>query len=124
MAMMTASELLDWLGKNLFLPGPQVGELRASVSSWPDAHALAKELIRRNWLSPYQVNQILQGKGDGLIVGANCLLERVGEGSMGQVFKAWNKGLDRVVAVKMIHKEHITSARAMDRFRREMETAG
>ncbi len=123
MAMMTASELLDWLGKNLFLPAPQVDELRAALSAWPDAHALAKELIRRTWLSPYQVNQILQDKGATLIVGPNRLLERLGEGSMGQVFKAWNTRLGRTVAVKMIHKELLASAKALDRFYREMQTA-
>lgn len=123
MAMMTAPELLDWLGKSLLLTATQVDELRPQLTSWPDGHALAKELITRNWLTPYQVNQILQGKGETLILGPNRLLERIGEGAMGQVYKAWNARLDRVVAVKMIHKEHIENAKAMDRFRREVKTA-
>src|SRR5262245_16008733 len=124
MTTMTAAELLQWLGANLLLPAAQVDELRPQVSSFADGHALAKELIRRNWLAPYQVNQILQGRGEMLIVGANRLLERVGEGAMGQVFKAWNTRLGRIVAVKMIHKEHIANQTAMDRFQREMQTVG
>ena len=123
MAMMTASELLDWLGKNQFLPAYQVDALRPLLPSFVDGHAFARELIQRNWLSPYQVNQILQGKGDLLIVGANRLLERLGEGTMGQVFKAWNTRLSRVVAVKMIHKEHLANSKAIDRFHREIVTA-
>jgi serine/threonine protein kinase len=42
---------------------------------------------------------------------------------MGQVFKAWNIRTDRPVAVKTIHKQMISNERAMERFRREMETA-
>ncbi|MCI0681957.1 MAG: serine/threonine protein kinase [Gemmataceae bacterium] len=128
--MTTAAELLDWLGEKGFVTAPQVDELRAQMVAQPpaqprlaDAHALAKDLIQRDWLTPYQVNQILQGNGDSLIVGANRLRERIGEGAMGQVFKAWNIRLARIVAVKMIHKEHIANNRAMQRFRREMETA-
>lgn len=121
--MLTASELLDWLGKNLFLPAAQVDELRPLLSTFADGHALGKELIRRNWLSPYQVNQILQGQGESLIVGANRLLERIGEGAMGQVFKAWNTRLGRMVAVKMVHKEYVDNAKAMGRFEREIQTA-
>ncbi|MCS7046462.1 MAG: protein kinase, partial [Gemmataceae bacterium] len=123
MANMTASDLLDWLARNLFLPAPRVEELRSSLAVFADAHALAKELIKRDWLTPYQVNQILQGKGEQLIVGGNLLLERLGEGSMGQVFKAWNTRLGRVVAVKMVHKEYFANNRALERFRREVATA-
>ena len=78
---------------------------------------------QRGWLTAYQGNQILQGNGDTLIVGANRLLDRIGEGAMGQVFKAWNTAAGRVVAVKMIHKEHIDNAKAMERFRREIRAA-
>jgi serine/threonine-protein kinase len=124
MAMMTAVELLQWLDANSFLTVSQVDELRLQISSFADGHALAKELIRRDWLTAYQVNQILQDKGASLIVGANRLQQRIGEGAMGQVFKAWNTRLGRTVAVKMIHKEHVTNQRAMDRFQQEMRSVG
>ena len=42
---------------------------------------------------------------------------------MGQVFKAVQPRLERIVAVKMIHKELVNSTKALDRFRREVETA-
>jgi serine/threonine protein kinase len=124
MATMSAAELLDWLGKNSFLPAHRIEELRPLLSTYPDGHAFAKELIHRDLLTPYQVNQILQGKGDQLMVGANRLLERLGEGAMGQVFKAWNTRLGRVVAVKMIHKNHVANKKAMERFQRELAIAG
>ncbi len=43
---------------------------------------------------------------------------------MGQVMKCWSQKLQMFVAVKMIHKEHLASKKALNRFFREMETAG
>src|SRR5439155_5853205 len=40
------------------------------------------------------------------------------------VFKAWNTRLGRTVAVKTIHKEHVFNQKALERFRREVRTAG
>src|SRR5438876_11087555 len=68
MAILSCPELLDWLEQNQFLTPPQVQPLRVLVVSFPDPHALARELIRRDWLTPYQVNQILQGKHEQLLV--------------------------------------------------------
>jgi hypothetical protein len=121
--MQTPADLLDWLARHLFLAREQVDELRPRLAGFADAHALVKELVGRNLLTPYQANQLLKGKRETLVVGANRLLERIGEGAMGQVFRAWNARLGRVVAVKMIHREHPASGKAMDRFRREMQTA-
>src|SRR5262249_26343882 len=52
-----------------------------------DPRALAGELLRRGWVTPYQVNALFQGRGAGLLLGPYLLLERLGEGGMGQVFK-------------------------------------
>ena len=117
MAMLSPTELLAWLGQNQFLSPAQVDELRPQLSGFPETHALAKELIRRDWLTPYQINQIVQGKHDQLVLGNYRLRERIGEGAMGQVFKAWNLRMASIVAVKTIHKELVNSSKAMDRFR-------
>ena len=122
MATLSPSELLDWLGQFQFLSALQTDALRPLLSTFPDSLAFAKELLRRDWLTPYQVNQVMQGKHDQLVLGIYRLRERIGEGAMGQVFKAWNVRLERIVAVKTIHKELINSTKAMDRFRREVET--
>ena len=123
MAMLSPSELLDWLGQFQFLSAAQTDEIRHTLSAFPDTHAFAKELIRRDWLTPYQVNQIMQGNQDQLVLGDYRLRERLGEGAMGQVFKAWSLRLERVIAVKTIHKELVNSEKAMKRFRNELETA-
>jgi WD40 repeat protein/serine/threonine protein kinase len=85
---------------------------------------LARELIGRGWLTPFQVNHLFLDKGDELLLGSYVLLERLGEGGMGQVFKARNWKLDRIVALKLIRKDRLaSSASAVRRFEREIRVA-
>jgi serine/threonine-protein kinase len=88
-----------------------------------DVQELARALLSRGWLTPYQVNQLLQGHGKDLALGSYILLERLGEGGMGQVFKAKHKKLERVVALKQIHKKLVANADMVERFHREIQAA-
>jgi serine/threonine-protein kinase len=90
---------------------------------FPDGKALARELIGRDLLTPYQANQALAGKGQGLLVGPYLILERLGEGGMGHVFKARRREGGPPVALKVIRAEHLTNAVAVERFCREMRAA-
>src|SRR5207245_2602446 len=48
------------------------------------------------------------------------LLEKLGDGAMGQVYKARHFLMDRIVAVKVIHKKHLTRSETVLRFQREI----
>src|SRR5262249_44177935 len=52
------------------------------------------------------------------------LLERLGEGSMGRVFKAQHRLMGRVVALKLIAPQYATRAKSVARFRRELRLVG
>jgi len=53
-------------------------------------------------------------------VGDYQLLEELGKGGMGQVYKARHAQLERIEAVKILSREHIGDEKAVARFRREM----
>jgi WD40 repeat protein/serine/threonine protein kinase len=57
-------------------------------------------------------------------VGQYRLLEKLGQGGMGTVYKAQHTLLKRVVALKVIAAERMSDAKAVARFRREMEAVG
>jgi len=82
---------------------------------------LASELVRLGKLTSFQVQMLARGKGKQLILGNYILLEKLGAGGMGQVFKARHRRMKRVVALKLLPDNLVNSPQAVDRFRREVE---
>src|SRR5262245_47246064 len=62
---------------------------------------------------------------DGLpeVLGQYQLLSRMGQGGMGEVYKALHVRLKREVAIKFLHGRR-RDAHALERFRHEMEALG
>jgi Protein kinase domain len=65
----------------------------------------------------------MSGPGVGDRVAGYELLELVGEGRTGQVYRALQPRLERIVAVKIVRPELAADAGFRERFRREMGTA-
>ncbi|HEV3145047.1 MAG TPA: serine/threonine-protein kinase [Gemmataceae bacterium] len=97
-----------------------VEELRANLT---DVHALGKELVQRRWLTAWQAQILLRNPAAELNLGSYLLLELLGEGGMGKVYKARHQMMDRTVALKVIRPDRITSREAVRRFRREIQAA-
>jgi serine/threonine protein kinase/WD40 repeat protein len=116
----SAAQLQDVLRQQKLLTTAQLAEL-SKAGRDTNPRALAKRLLERNWLTPYQVNQLLQGRGHELAMGPYVLLERLGEGGAGQVFKARHQKLERVAALKVIRKELLADAEILSRFYREIQ---
>jgi eukaryotic-like serine/threonine-protein kinase len=124
MSVQPVSAFVGMLQQSGLLPPAQLD----AMLRWPQVHAgdprvLARELMDRDWLTPYQVNQLLQGRVQELVLGEYILLERLGEGGMGQVFKARHRPTNRVVALKLMRREKADRPAAVLRFLQEMRTA-
>jgi serine/threonine protein kinase len=120
MSVPTSTELLAFLEEHAFLGPSQVRQLAADCpSKFADVRALVRELVAQDWLTPFQANQLIQGRGADLLLGPYRLLDPIGEGGMGQVFKAHHVSMDRLVAIKIISKEHVANPVLVSRFYRE-----
>jgi serine/threonine protein kinase len=121
MPIASAVDLADLLRRFHLLEPDALQQLPTLQARLAEPRALAGELIRRGWLTPYQVNQLFQGKGASLLLGSYVLLERLGEGGMGAVFRARNWKLGRLVALKLIKKERLANEAVLRRFQREIQ---
>lgn len=88
-----------------------------------DTAAILGELERRQRLTRYQVVQLLQANPQALAVGTYLILDRLGSGGMGVVYRARHRMLDRIVAVKVLSPEVTKSRNAVARFKREAEAS-
>src|SRR6266446_6016274 len=86
----------------------QLAEIRAKIlqGDYPSHSVeLAGRLVREKILTEYQTKRFLSNKPHGLVVGRYVILDRLGSGSMGRVYKAQHLMMDRVVALKIIAPE-------------------
>lgn len=104
-------------------------ELSSIVGSLPvdktrvDVERLARDLVRQQKLTRFQASAIFQGQSRGLRFGDYVVLDKIGSGSMGQVFKAENRKRKKIVALKLLRASLSKSERVVRRFYREAEMA-
>ncbi len=119
--MKTASDLLEQLAALRLLDAEQLALARGFPAV--DAQSLTRDLIRRGLLTPFQGTKLMQGQGCELLLGSYLLLDKLGEGGMGAVFKARNRKLGKTVALKVIRKERLGGPQTAERFLREIQAA-
>ncbi len=94
----------------------------------PKAHPasveeLVAQLVKNSHLTPFQAQQVKAGKAKALILGEYTILDKIGAGGMGQVFKALHRRMERIVAIKMLPPSMTKNVAALARFQREVVAA-
>lgn len=105
-------------------------EARKLLASLPDqkrptsGEELARVLVERNVLTEFQAHTVLDPHGQRLGLGQYVLLDKIGQGGMGSVFKALHRHMRREVALKVLHADLAESPDSLQRFQREMRAGG
>jgi serine/threonine-protein kinase len=121
MAIDSVKALVNALKASKLLEPSQVKELDQLQAGFTDPKLLLRDLIQRELLTPYQANQIYQSGGRDLVLGSYVILARMGDGILGQVYKARHRRMNRLVALKVIRPELLARPEAVERFYQETQ---
>jgi serine/threonine protein kinase len=83
--------------------------------------ALAEYLVNQNILTDFQAERLLQGKTQGFVLGPFTLMDALGSGSMGTVYKAQSKNDSNWYAVKVLPRRSMWNVRIARRKVRSFE---
>ena len=121
----SVENFLRHLADSGVLPVEDTDRLNADVPKAKrsqDAKELARDLVRQNKLTKFQAEALYNGISKGLVLGNYVLLDKIGAGGGGMVFKAQHRRMKRLVAVKVLPKT-AKDPNLVTRFRREVEAA-
>ena len=121
MALPNITELAGTLRTLKLMQPEQLAELTPELlDRFFDPRGMAKYILKKGWLTVYQVNHVLNGQASELVLGPYRILDSLGEGAVSQVFKAYDTERKCLAAVKAIKEEHWNNIEAAGRFKREM----
>ena len=88
-----------------------------------DGEQMARELVRECKLTEYQLDVICRGSESPLAIADYMILDKIGEGGMGIVFKAKRPDQRHLVALKVLPPALSDDPAAVRRFQREVDVA-
>ncbi len=117
----TIDEFIECLSNSGLLSDERIDAL-VEAHDPEDSEAFARQLVADEVLTQFQARALLRGRWRGLILGNYVVLEKLGQGGMGRVFKARHRQMDRVVCLKVLDANGRKSPEMVERFRQEART--
>jgi serine/threonine protein kinase len=114
-------DFLKILEASKLLSGPDL-ESAKSTDAMGEGKSLANALVKAGVITHYQATELLNQRTDRLRIGNYDLLDKLGTGGTGTVFKARHRRLKRDVALKVLSKNLCKDNSFVARFQREVET--
>lgn len=94
-------------------------EMRAAGSDHQDSRAIAAELVKRELITSWQADKLLQGRHKGFFLGRYRLMQLLGTGQMSAVYLGRHIYMDHLVAIKVLPADKVGDTSYLGRFYRE-----
>lgn len=119
---LTVPEFVESIASSGVLTDDELRRMRhrAGVDDSESAESLAAALIKEGLLTKYQADVILRRGSGPLLLDRYVILEALGSGGMGIVFKALHRSMERIVAIKVLPEYAVNSPDKVQRFQREV----
>ncbi len=122
MVIDSVDTLLAVLRRVQLLPASQLEEIERELAPhYSDPSDLSEYLVEIDWLTGYQRSLLFEGRWNELTIGPYQILDALGEGAIGEVFKAWDTVRGRVVALKVLLQHLAVRPEAVAELRRERQ---
>lgn len=120
------AKFVDRLIRSKLMTAEEVADCDSNIESLqaaPDGLAYAHAMVKSNKLTGFQAKAIYDGRIKGLKFGEYIILDSLGKGGMGIVYKAKHRRMDRLVAIKVLPRSAMATKGLENRFYREVQTA-
>lgn len=118
----STAALIELICRARILTADEQAELTSTLRlRFPSIKAIVLHLLERGWLTNFQLLKLATGEGTELRLGDWVLRESLGEGGMGQVFRARKPGTTDDVALKIVLPELTADVEAIKQFRWEIK---
>lgn len=118
--LIDAQTFVEHLVKSGLLNSEEMTRLSAEGPETEEGLEVARFLVRKGMLTKFQAERLLACRSDGFHLGQYRLLDEIGRGGMGRVYKALHMTMRRNVAVKILTSQLTLTEQARDLFQREI----
>jgi response regulator RpfG family c-di-GMP phosphodiesterase/serine/threonine protein kinase len=117
------SRFLDYLTQSKLLSDSELDRFLKQRQPFGEdqTHLLGESLVEHGLVNRYQLKRLLAGQTFGLVLGNYRVLDWLGSGGMGVVYKAEHMHMKRPVALKVLASEEDENDVFLQRFNSEMQ---
>ncbi len=117
------TKFLTNLRQSKLLSETQLSETLRELPTTARSRTVARALVEKKLLTRFQAERLLSGRNTGFLLGQYRILDQLGRGGMGRVYKAEHQTMKRLVALKVLAPKMLQSDRARELFLREAQAA-
>jgi serine/threonine-protein kinase len=111
---------LGYLRQSGLVGDEELARIARRYAGLPRGRSVARALVAEGVLTRFQAERLLVGRTAGFLLGQYRILEQIGKGGMGRVYRAQHRTMHRFVALKVLAPDLLSTDRALDLFLREV----